>query len=192
MRVVGSTVVSKTAGIGNIEFKGKVGAVLQRDEGIVALLDMSNPKMPKTVGRYEDGATDSFDGDLAFSKDGKFLFYARQTHQFSKDGVHVLDVSDPAAPALAYYQASGGTLEVATYHDGAAEWVVFLDAVDGLHVRRCVDHDHVFDGRRGIVFRRSRAMHRDARRAGGADDDWSARFIGHLVLKAVSCCRQAS
>src|SRR5687768_15360782 len=93
MRVVGSRVVSETAGLGNIEFKGALGAVLQRDEGIVALLDMSNPTMPKTVGRYDDGATDSFDGDLAFSKDGSFLFYARQTHQFSKDGVHVLDVS---------------------------------------------------------------------------------------------------
>ena len=138
MKVVGSTVVSKTAGLGNIEFRGSLGAVLQRDEGIVALLDMSNPKMPKTVGRYEDGATDSFDGDLAFSKDGKFLFYARQTHQFSRDGVHVLDVSDPASPSLAYYQASGGTLEVATYHDGTAEWVVFLDAVDGLVVSRFV------------------------------------------------------
>lgn len=138
LRVVGSTVVSKTAGLGNIEFAGNVGAVLQRDEGIVALLDMSNPKMPKTVGRYDDGAQASFDGDLAFSKDGNFLFYARQTHQFSKDGLHVLDVSDPAAPALAFYQASGGTLEVATHHDGTDEWVIFLDAVDGLVVSRFV------------------------------------------------------
>ncbi len=138
MKLVASTVISKTAGIGNIEFHKDVGAIVQRDEGIVAILDMSNPARPKTVGRYTDDAQDAFDGDLAFSHDGQFLFYARQTHQFSRDGVHVLDVSDPSAPALTFYQASGGTLEVAYYYDGSAEWVVFLDAVDGLVVSRFV------------------------------------------------------
>ncbi|MEA2447282.1 MAG: hypothetical protein QOK47_919 [Actinomycetota bacterium] len=137
-RLVASTIVSKEAGLGRIEFSGAVGAVLQRDEGAVAMLDMSQPARPKVVGRYDDDIQDSFDGDLAFSHDGQFLFYARQTHQFSKDGVHVLDVSDPTSPQLAFYQASGGTLRIAYYFDGTDEWVVFLDAVDGLVVCRFV------------------------------------------------------
>jgi len=138
MKLVRSLRISETAGLGNIELHGKVGAVLQRDEGIVAMLDVSNPAKPKIVGRYTDGAQDSFDGDLAFAHDGAFLFYARQTHQFSKDGVHVLDVSDPAAPTSLFYQASGGTLEVAYHYDGTDEWVIFLDAIDGLVVTRFV------------------------------------------------------
>jgi hypothetical protein len=137
-KVVGSTIVSKAAGLGNIEFRKDLGAIVQRDEGVVAILDMANPKMPKTVGRYSDDAQDAFDGDLAFSHDAQFLFYARQTHQFSRDGVHVLNVSDPSAPSLSFYLASGGTLEVAYYYDGTDEWVVFLDAVDGLVVTRFV------------------------------------------------------
>lgn len=137
-RVVSSTEVSEAAGLGNIEFRKKVGAVVQRDEGIVALLDMASAKRPKVIGRYSDDAQDAFDGDLAFSHDAQFLFYARQTHQFSRDGVHVLNVADPSAPALSFYQPSGGTLEVAYYFDGTDEWVVFLDAVDGLVVSRFV------------------------------------------------------
>ena len=135
---VGSAVISETAGLGNIEFKGQVGAVLQRDEGVVTLLDMADPKKPKALGRYDDDIPDSFDGDLAFSQSGDYLFYARQTHQFSRDGLHVLDISDPKAPALAFYQASGGTLRVDTYFDGTDEWVIFLDAIDGLVVSRFV------------------------------------------------------
>ena len=138
VRVKGSLSVSKTGGIGQMEFHGKLGAVVERDSGTVALLDMSDPLRPKVVGRYDDGAEDPFDGDVAFSHDGQFVFYARQTHQFSKDGLHVLDVSDPAAPSMAFYQASGGTLRVASYYDGTTEWVVFLDAVDGLVVSRFV------------------------------------------------------
>ena len=135
-KVVDSQIVSKTGGLGSIAVHGKVGAVLQRDEGIVAMLDLEDPTHPRTLGTYSDDAQQSFDGDLAFSHDGQFLFYARQTHQFSRDGVHVLDVSDPTQPALAFYQASGGTLRIAYYFDGTNEYVIFLDAVDGLVVTR--------------------------------------------------------
>lgn len=128
--------VSKSAGLGRIELHGDVAAVLQRDEGIVALLDVSDPSRPKVVGRYEDGATDSLDGDLAFSTDGKWLFYARQTVQFSRDGLHVLNVSDPKQPSLASYQPAGGALRVAHYDDGTAEWVVVMDAIAGMVVYR--------------------------------------------------------
>ena len=133
---VGSLRVSKAAGLGRIEFHGKVGAVLQRDEGTVSLLDLSNPARPKKVGEYADDIEDSFDGDLAFSDDGKWLFYARQTHQFSKDGIHVLNVSDPSAPALMHYQPAGGAYRIAYQKDAAGEWVVLLDATHGLVVYR--------------------------------------------------------
>lgn len=122
-------------GLGRLEVHGDIGAVLQRDEGTVAILDLKNPFQPKVVGRY-DTAKDSLDGDLAFSKDGKWLFYARQTRNFDEEGLHVLNVSDPANPTLAFYQPAGGSYRVQYIKQGDAEWVVLLDAVDGLVVYR--------------------------------------------------------
>jgi hypothetical protein len=138
MRRVGSVAVSKNAGAGRIELAGKLAAVLLRDEGFVTLLDIAKPSRPKILGRFEDDVQDSLDGDLAFSHDAEYLFYARQTEQFSRDGVHVLDVADPAEPRETFYQPSGGTLRLDYYYDGSAEWVVFLDAIDGLVVCRFV------------------------------------------------------
>lgn len=131
------TRVSTEGGLGRIEIHGKIGAVLQRDEGTVALLDMKDPARPKVLGRY-DTAKDSLDGDLAFSADGKWLFYARQTRNFDEEGVHVLDVSDPKQPSLAYYLPAGGSYRVQYLKQGDAEWVVLLDAIDGLVVSRFV------------------------------------------------------
>ena len=129
--------VSETGGLGRIELHGKTGAVLQRDEGTVAMLDLSDPQRPKRVGEYADGITDSFDGDLAFDESGRWLLYARQTHQFSKDGIHVLDVSDPASPTLMNYQPTGGAYRIEYLKDEeGAEWVFLLDAVHGLVVYR--------------------------------------------------------
>lgn len=126
--------VSETGGLGRVEIRDDLAAVLQRDEGIVALVDVKDPSRPKVLGRYDDGAVDSLDGDLAFSSDGNYLIYARQTREFSKDGVHVLDISDPANPALAMYQPGGGTLRVEHYDDGSQEWVIVMDAIAGMIV----------------------------------------------------------
>lgn len=128
--------VSKDAGLGQVEVRGKIGAVVQRDEGAVALLDLKNPRKPKVLGRYDDDIPDSYDGDLAFSKDGKWLFYARQTHQMSKDGVHVLDVSNPKEPRLAFYQPQGGAFRIGYLNHGGTEYVVTMDAIEGLVVSR--------------------------------------------------------
>ena len=136
-RRVSAVEVSTEAGLGRIEIHGKVGAVLQRDEGTVAMLDLSNPNAPKPVGRY-DTARDSLDGDLAFSHDGRWLFYARQTSNFDEEGVHVLDVSDPANPTLAFYLPAGGAYRIQYIKQGDAEWLVLLDAIDGLVVSRFV------------------------------------------------------
>ncbi|MGH2748984.1 MAG: hypothetical protein ACRDKB_13840 [Actinomycetota bacterium] len=144
LRPVGSVEVSREAGLGQIELHGDVGAVLQRDEGIVALLDLRDPTRPKVFGRYDDGARLSLDGDLAFSDDGKWLFYARQTRQFSKDGIHVLDVADPENPAFTSYQPEGGTLRIAYFEDEGREYVFSLDAINGLVVNR-------FDLTRGVL-----------------------------------------
>ncbi len=127
--------VSKKAGLGRVEVHGPIGAVLQRDEGTVAILDTRQPGDPKVVGRY-DTAKDSLDGELAFSHDGKWLFYARQTRNFDEEGLHVLDVSDPKNPTLAFYQPAGGSYRVEYIKQGDAEWVVLLDAIDGLVVYR--------------------------------------------------------
>ncbi|MDQ3645865.1 MAG: hypothetical protein M3345_02905, partial [Actinomycetota bacterium] len=134
LEVTASVPVSDAGGLGQIEIApdGKLAAVVQRDEGIVATLDIGRSGAPKVIGRFDDGAVNSFDGDLAFSHDGGFLFYARQTHQFSGDGIHVLDVSDPTEPAEVAYQPQGGTLRIAYYFDGAREWVISLDAIHGL------------------------------------------------------------
>lgn len=134
--IVSDIEVSTDAGLGRIELHGQLAAVLQRDEGIVAFVDVTQPASPKVLGRYDDGASQSLDGDLAFSTDGKWLFYARQTVQFSKDGIHVLNVSDPKNPSLASYQPGGGALRIAYYDDGDAEWVVVMDAISGMVVYR--------------------------------------------------------
>ena len=134
--VVASLEVSADAGLGRIDIHGGLAAVLQRDEGIVSLIDISIPADPIILGRFDDDARQSLDGDLAFSSDGRWLFYARQTVQFFKDGIHVIDVSDPTAPRLASYQPGGGSLRVGYFDDGTNEWVVALDAITGFVVYR--------------------------------------------------------
>lgn len=129
--------VSDVGGLGRIELHGDIGAALQRDEGTVAILDTSRPDRPKVVGRY-DTAVDSLDGDLAFSDDGRWLFYARQTSNFDEEGVHVLDVSDPANPTLAFYLPAGGAYRVQYIKQGDAHYLVLLDAIDGLVVSRFI------------------------------------------------------
>jgi hypothetical protein len=133
---VGRLEVSTDAGLGRLEIHGKLAAVLQRDEGVVSLVDLKDPAHLKILGQYEDDARQSFDGDLAFSSDGKWLFYARQTHQFSLDGIHVIDVSDPSAPTLRSYQPGGGALRIGYFDDGTDQWVVVLDATTGMVVYR--------------------------------------------------------
>ncbi|MDP9405980.1 MAG: hypothetical protein M3O86_05170, partial [Actinomycetota bacterium] len=140
---LGAVEVSTDAGIGQLEVRGTLAAVVQRENGRVALVDVSNPAAPRVLGRY-DGNTgraqldDPFDGDVAFSADGRYLFYARQTHSFSNDGIHVVDVSDPAQPRQADYVAGGGTLRVGYHATADAEYVVTLDAVAGVTVFRFV------------------------------------------------------
>ena len=138
LKVLSSKTISGEAGLGRLEIKGSLGAVLRRDEGIVTLFDVRDPRSPKILGSYDDDAQDSLDGDLVFSSDGQWLFYARQTRQFSNDGIHVLDVSDPKAPRLATYQPGGGSFRIDYFRSGDAEYVVVLDAIDGLVINRFV------------------------------------------------------
>jgi hypothetical protein len=144
LRAVGSITLSQTGGVGQVEVRNRVAAVNQRDDGVVALVDVQNPARPKVLARFDaaeegghagTGGT-PYDGDLAFSSDGNFLFYARQTSDYSEEGLHVLDVSDPAAPREVFYQPQGGMLRLAYHDDGDAEWVVTLDAIAGLVVSR--------------------------------------------------------
>ena len=128
--------ISEFGGLGRIDVNGDRGAVLQRDEGIVAVLDTSNPAKPKVLGRYSDNARQSLDGDVDVSDDGRWIFYARQTVQFSLDGLHVINISDPTNPTLQHYAPGGGASRVEFYDDGEAQWVFLLDAVTGLVVYR--------------------------------------------------------
>jgi hypothetical protein len=129
--------VSTTGGLGQIDIHKKVAAVVQRDEGMVALVDITQPK-PKLLGRYEDEVVGSLDGDVSFSDDGQWLFYARQTSDFDEDGVHVLNVADKTAPTLSTFHPAGGAFRLEYYKDDAGEWLVVLDAIDGLVVYRFV------------------------------------------------------
>jgi hypothetical protein len=141
MTKLGAVEISEGAGIGQIEVRGGLAAVVQRDDGLVALVDVSDPTGPRVVGRY-DGNTGRpeldhpLDGDVAFSHDGRFLFYARQTTEFSNEGLHVIDVSNPSQPSRAAYVPAGGTLRVAYLRAGGVEYVITLDAVAGLIVFR--------------------------------------------------------
>ena len=143
MTRLGAVEVSASKGIGQIEVHGTLAAVVQREDGQVALVDVADPSAPRVVGRY-DGNTgqsqldDPFDGDVAFSSDGRYLFYARQTHDFSNDGLHVIDVADPTRPQRAAYVSGGGTLRVAYYRSADAEYVITLDAVAGMIIFRFV------------------------------------------------------
>lgn len=130
--------VSKVGGLGQIDVHKKVAAVVQRDEGVVALVNIARPSKPKVLGRYEDTVVGSLDGDVSFSDDGNWLFYARQTSDFDEDGIHVLNVADKTAPALTMYQPAGGAFRLDYYKDDAGEWLVVLDAIDGLVVYRFV------------------------------------------------------
>ena len=139
MRAISSVRVSKEGALGRVEVRKDMAAALQRDEGIVALVDVADPRRPKILGRYDDGATQSLDGDLAFSDDGRFVIYARQTVQFSRDGIHVIDVTDPKSPTLRSYSPGGGAYRVLFHSDGSGDYVLLLDAVLGLVVYRFVE-----------------------------------------------------
>lgn len=141
MSKVGALEVSETAGLGRVEVHGKLAAVLARDEGVVSLVDIRKPSKPKVLGSYDGGleqqrAGDSLDGDLAFTSDGNWLLYARQSTQMSADGLHVIDVSDPAAPALRHFQQQGGSYRVALHETEDATYAITLDAIEGLVVNR--------------------------------------------------------
>jgi hypothetical protein len=146
---LGAVELSADAGIGQVEVRGALAAVVQREDGQVAFVDVADPAAPRLLGRY-DGNTgnaqldDPFDGDVAFSADGRHVFYARQTHQFSNDGLHVVDIADPTQPQRTQYVPAGGTLRVASYAAADGEYVVTLDAVAGLTVFR-------FDPTAGVV-----------------------------------------
>ena len=135
----GSSVeVSKVGGLGQIDVHKKIAAVVQRDEGMVALVDIARPSKPKVLGRYEDQVAGSLDGDVSFSDDGEWLFYARQTSDFDEDGIHVLNVADRSAPTLSSFHPGGGSYRLEYFKDEAGEWLVVLDAIDGLVVYRFV------------------------------------------------------
>jgi hypothetical protein len=138
---LGAVEVSAVGGLGQLQVRGDLAAVVQRDDGDVALVDVADPADPRVLGRYDGGTgrpelDEPFDGDVAFSADGRHVFYARQTHNFSNDGLHVVDVTEPAAPRRATYVPAGGTLRVASHVDATGEYVVTLDAVAGLTVFR--------------------------------------------------------
>ncbi len=136
--LVGALRVSADGGLGRIDIHEDLAAVLQRDEGIVSMIDISDSLAPKVLGRFDDEAQDSLDGDVAFSDDGRWVFYARQTVQFSRDGIHVLDVSDPSNPTETFYEVGGGAFRIAYYRAGDAEYVIVLDAIDGREISRVV------------------------------------------------------
>lgn len=123
---------------GRYERPGRTGRGLAARRGDCDADQRARPVRPSDPRTLYDGAEDSLDGDLVFSSDGKWLFYARQTRQFSNDGVHVLDVSDAQNPRLASYQPGGGTFRIDYYRSGDAEYVIVLDAVDGLVINRFV------------------------------------------------------
>lgn len=141
MTKLGAVEVSADKGIGEIAVHGNVAAVVQREDGLVAFLDVSDPAGPRVLSRFDTNTgnsslDDPFDGDVVFSHDGRYVFYARQTHDWSYEGVHALDVSDPSNPRRVGYVPAGGTLRVGYYRADGVEYVVALDAIVGVMVLR--------------------------------------------------------
>lgn len=137
--VVGAVEVSTTGGLGQIAVHEDLAAVVQRDDGRVALVDLADPGAPAVVGTYDGGTGQAsldhpLDGDVAFSDDGTLLFHARQTSDWSNEGLHVLDVSDPTAPVRADFAPQGGMLRLGYGRVGDREVVVTLDAINGMTI----------------------------------------------------------
>ncbi len=131
------------AGLGQVDVHGDLAAVVLRDEGRVALVDLADPTAPTVLGTYDGGTglaslDHPLDGDVAFSHDGTLLFHARQTSDWSNEGLHVLDLSDPAAPVRTDLAPQGGMLRVASAVVDGTELVATMDAVNGLTVFRVV------------------------------------------------------
>lgn len=143
LEVLGALDVTDT-GLGQVAVHDDMAAVVQRDDGVVALLDLADPSAPAVLGRYDGGTgvadlDHPLDGDLVFSADGQVLLHARQTSDWSNEGLHVLDVSDPTSPTRTDLVAQGGMLRVAygRMADGT-ELVATLDATHGLTVLQLV------------------------------------------------------
>lgn len=139
LAVVGAVEVSDERGLGQVAVHDDLAAVVQRDEGLVALVDLADPTAPSVLGRYDGGTGQAsldhpLDGDVVFSDDGTILFHARQTNDASNEGLHVLDVTDPAAPVRTDLAPQGGMLRVAYERVGGREVVATQDAIGGLTV----------------------------------------------------------
>lgn len=137
--VMGAVEVSTTGGLGQVAVHEDLAAVVQRDDGRVALVDLTEPGAPVVVGTYEGGTGQAsldhpLDGDVAFSDDGTLLFHARQTSDWSNEGLHVLDVSDPTAPVRTDLAPQGGMLRLGYGRVGDREVVVTLDAINGMTI----------------------------------------------------------
>ncbi len=135
LELVGAVDLSDT-GAGQLAVHGDLAAVVLRDEGVVQLVDLADLSAPAALGRYDGGTgvaslDDPLDGDVAFSDDGTVLLHARQTHDASNEGLHVLDVSDPANPVLTDLVQQGGMLRVAYASVDGRELVVTQDAIAG-------------------------------------------------------------
>lgn len=142
LEVLGALKVTETGGLGEVAVHEDLAAVVRRDDGIVTLVDLSDPTAPTALGSYDGGTGQAsldhpLDGDVAFSSDGTVLFHARQTSDASNEGLHVLDVSDPTAPTRVDLHLQGGMLRVA-YADltdqGGGELVATQDATHGLTI----------------------------------------------------------
>lgn len=139
LSLVGALDLSPNGGAGQLDVHDALVAVVLRDEGRVALVDMTDPAAPAVVGSYDGGTGQAsldhpLDGDVAFSDDGTILFHARQTSDYSNEGLHVLDVTDPSAPVRTDLALQGGMLRVAYGRVAGTEVVVTQDAIGGLTV----------------------------------------------------------
>jgi hypothetical protein len=137
--VLGAVEVSDGGGLGQVAVHDDLAAVVQRDEGRVALVDLADPAASTMLSRYDGGTgqaslDDPLDGDVAFSDDGTILFHARQTSDYSNEGLHVLDVTDPAAPVRTDLALQGGMLRVEYGRLDDREVVATQDAIGGLTV----------------------------------------------------------
>lgn len=130
-------------GLGQVAVHGDLAALVLRDAGRVALVDLADPTAPTLLGTYDGGTGQPqldhpLDGDVAFSRDGTLLFHARQTSDWSNEGLHVLDVTDPTAPVRTDLAPQGGMLRVATAVVDGRELVATLDATHGLTIFEAV------------------------------------------------------
>lgn len=114
---------------GEVDVRGNTAYLAQlKPPAGVHVIDVSVPSSPREVGTWQVASGTGGITDVKVSRDGRFLYAAYQGPLSDpQNGIFVLDVSNPAAPAFASHMpVSGAGVHMIYVHEDALgnEWVL--------------------------------------------------------------------